>query len=100
MESGMSEFLIRLEAKVDDMAEAVKKLVIVEERQSAQSERIGRLEARQEAFEKEQRSRLEATASEQRATDKRVDRLWYMSLGAVGVVSALLEAARAIWGHG
>ena len=96
----MTDFLVRLENKVDNLAEAVKNLIVVEERQSAQSELIARLEVRVDSLEKEQRLSLENVEKEQRATDKRVDRLWYMSLGAIGVVSGLFEVARAIWGKG
>lgn len=41
----------RLEGKVDKMADAVMKLVLVEERQTNQGERIGRVEQRVAAVE-------------------------------------------------
>jgi hypothetical protein len=41
----------RLEGKVDKMADAVMKLVLVEERQANQGERIGRVEQRVAAVE-------------------------------------------------
>jgi anti-sigma-K factor RskA len=41
----------RLEGKVDKMADAVMKLVLVEERQANQGERIGRVEQRLAAVE-------------------------------------------------
>jgi urocanate hydratase len=41
----------RLEGKVDKLADAVMKLVLVEERQINQGERIGKVEQRAAAFE-------------------------------------------------
>jgi hypothetical protein len=41
----------RLEGKVDKLAEAITKLVLVEERQANQGERIGRVEQRVSAVE-------------------------------------------------
>jgi len=41
----------RLEGKVDKLAEAITKLVLVEERQANQGERIGRVEQRVAAVE-------------------------------------------------
>ena len=41
----------RLEGKVDKLGDAVQKLILVEERQANQGERIGKVEQRQAAIE-------------------------------------------------
>lgn len=43
--------LIRLEAKVDKLTDAVMRLILIEERQSSQGERIGAVEQRTAAVE-------------------------------------------------
>lgn len=76
----------RLENKLDKMAEAVSKLVLVEERQSNQTTRIDKhdiaLETMQNTI-----TRLHA----------RLDKYTYLATGAMFVIVGLFELARFIF---
>ena len=71
--------LSRLEDKVDKMAEAVQKLVLVEERQTGQGDRITKLEKRAS----------DADLSRQKL-DQRIDRWMNIGIGAWAVVAFLV----------
>lgn len=73
----------RLEAKFDRMAEAVENLVLIEERQTKQNERLGILEVRQQSIE-----------DEFRGLQRRVDRWVNMMFGAFGVLTLAWEIFR------
>jgi uncharacterized coiled-coil protein SlyX len=45
METAYSDAILRLESKVDKLTDAVQRLILIEERQSSQGERIGKCEA-------------------------------------------------------
>ena len=70
--------LQRLESKVDKLTDAVMRLVVIEERQSAQGERIGKAEQRISAVE---------TASTK--TDRKVD-MWVNRGIGVWAVAVLI----------
>lgn len=70
--------IARLEAKVDKLVDAVMRLVVIEERQSAQGERIGKAEQRITA--------VETTASK---TDRKVD-MWVNRGIGVWALAALI----------
>lgn len=61
--AGMEEDLRRLEVKVDKLTEAVMRLVLLEERQTTQAERIAAAE-----------TRLKAAEDQIRVTDSKIDR--------------------------
>jgi hypothetical protein len=45
METSYSDAILRLESKVDKLTDAVQRLILIEERQSSQGERLGKCEA-------------------------------------------------------
>lgn len=45
METSYSEAILRLESKVDKLTDAVQRLILIEERQTTQGERIGKCES-------------------------------------------------------
>jgi hypothetical protein len=45
METAYGDAILRLESKVDKLTDAVQRLILIEERQSSQGERIGKCEA-------------------------------------------------------
>ena len=75
MDAGFNEDLRRIETKVDKLTDAVTRLILVEERQSAQGVRIGTLEQKAVKFE-EDISRV----------DRKVERWVNMGMGAWAIV--------------
>ncbi len=67
----VDENLLRLEAKVDKLTEAVMRLVLIEERQSTQGERLNSVE-----------SRLAGHDSAIQKTERRVDQWINRGIGA------------------
>lgn len=45
METSYSDAILRLESKLDKLTDAVQRLILIEERQSSQGDRIGKCEA-------------------------------------------------------
>jgi len=77
----------RLEDKVDKLADALGKLILIEERQSSQGERIGKVEARITA--------AEAVAiADQRKFDQWINR----GIGAWALVAILFAVYKAVRG--
>lgn len=76
--------LDRLEAKVDRLADAIEKLVLIEERQTTQGHRLGQLE-----------QRLSAAEKAQDATDRKVDTWINRGIGVWAVVAAAFAAFKA-----
>lgn len=72
------ELLMRLEAKVDKLAEAVERLVRIEERQMSQGERIGNLEQKTGVLE-----------AKEDATSRKLDRWVSYGVGAWFVASII-----------
>jgi len=72
----------RLEAKVDQLTQAVERLILIEERQTAQGQRLGALEQRVAALEG-------ATQATDRKLERWINRAWgaYAVAAAVGAVA-------------
>lgn len=70
--------LARLEAKLDSLTEAVTKLVLLEERQITQAQRLTAVESKQENLE-----------TAQRELEKKVDRLINRGVGIWAVVTII-----------
>ena len=75
MDAGFNEDLRRIETKVDKLTDAVTRLILVEERQTAQGIRIGTLEQKSVKFE-------EAIGR----VDRKVERWVNMGMGAWAIV--------------
>lgn len=69
----------RLEAKIDELREAVQKLILIDERQIRQGERIGALEEKLAALEKDNV-----------AIRARMDKWAWAGAGALAVVTTAL----------
>ena len=78
---------MRLEAKVDKLTDAVMRLVVIEERQTAQAERIGAVEAKVTATEA-------AIVTVDRRVDQWVNRGIGIWLAAVAVLGLFKFAAQ------
>lgn len=78
MDAGFNEDLKRIEVKVDKLTDAVARLILVEERQTAQGVRIGALET----------SAVDMKHKVDRV-DRKVDRWIHMGMGAWGVLVTL-----------
>ena len=76
----------RLEGKVDKMADAVQKLILVEERQSNQKIELDKHEKEIHVL-KESVSQLHS----------RVDKYTYFATGVTGVIVAMFEVARFVF---
>lgn len=83
--SNMVDF-VRLEEKVDRVAAAVEKLVLIEERQSTQAARIDKLEARMLANEQ--------TADK---VDRKIDQWINRGIGVWAVAAMLVTVGLAIY---
>lgn len=68
----------RLESKVDKLADSLSKLILIEERQVSQAERISKLE-----------SRLAACETSILANDRKIDQWVNRGLGVWAVAAAL-----------
>jgi hypothetical protein len=77
----------RLEKKIDEVAESIKSLVLIEERQVNQR---AELEA--------MKTRVEGMGAEQGKINRRIDRLVNLVLGGWAVLVVLFEVYRAIEG--
>jgi hypothetical protein len=73
------------EKKLDKLTDAVTRLVVVEERQTTQGQRIGKLEERTAV--------VEAAGRE---TDKKLDKWIYMGMGAWGLAAVLFAIFSAL----
>ena len=78
MDSGFNEDLKRIETKVDKLTDAVTRLILVEERQTAQGVRIGTLEVSSV----DMKHKIDKV-------DRKVDRWVHMGMGAWAVVATL-----------
>lgn len=78
MNQPSQEDFVRLEAKVDKLTDAVLRLVLLEERQSAQGERIGAAE-----------QRIAITESTLSRVDAKVERWINRGIGAWGIAMVL-----------
>lgn len=72
----------RLEAKVDRLTQAVERLILIEERQTAQGQRLGALEQRVATLEG-------ATRANERKLDQWLNRAWgaYAVAAAAGAIA-------------
>jgi hypothetical protein len=75
MDAGFNEDLKRIETKVDKLTDAVTRLILVEERQTAQGIRIGSLENKAVKFEQDIHR-----------VDRKVERWVNMGMGAWAIV--------------
>jgi len=78
MDAGFNENLKRIEVKVDKLTDAVARLILVEERQTAQGVRIGSLET----------TTVDMKHKIDRV-DRKVDRWVHMGMGAWAVLVTL-----------
>lgn len=85
MDAGFNEDLKRIESKVDKLTDAVTRLILVEERQTAQGVRITNLEDKTEE--------LEVCV---RKVDRKVERWVNMVLGAWAVVLAVFAVVQLV----
>lgn len=76
----------RLEAKIDKLTEAVSRLVLVEERQTNQGERIGALE-----------QRVSACEVFSRASDQKIDKWVNRGIGVWAVAAAIFALFSKFW---
>lgn len=83
--------LSRLEAKVDKIADSIAKLVIIEERQSTQSDRIGRAEAATARLE----GLVNAVSDAQKATASKLEMWVQRGVAAWAVLATLGAVAKA-----
>lgn len=77
--------LSSIERRLDRLADAVEKLVLIEERQSAQGVRIGAVE-----------ERVITVEAAQRATDKKVDMWINRGIGAWAITATLFAVLKTI----
>lgn len=77
--------LTSIERRLDRLADAVEKLVLIEERQSAQGIRIGAVE-----------ERVIAVETAQRSTDKKVDMWINRGIGAWAIAATLFAVLKTI----
>lgn len=82
--------LSRLEAKVDKIADSIAKLVLIEERQSTQSDRIGRAEAATARLE----GTIKAVSEAQQSTDRKLDKWINRGVAAWAVLTTLFGVAK------
>lgn len=82
MEDGFNEDLKRIENKVDKLTDAVTRLILVEERQTAQGVRIADLEEKTEDLEKSIHK-----------VDRKVERWVNMGMGAWALLATLFAIA-------
>ncbi len=85
MDAGFNEDLKRIESKVDKLTDAVTRLILVEERQTAQGVRITSLEEKTEEIE-----------FCVRKVDRKVERWVNMVLGAWAVVLAVFAVVQLV----
>lgn len=85
MDAGFNEDLKRIESKVDKLTDAVTRLILVEERQTAQGVRITSLEEKTEE--------IEVCV---RKVDRKVERWVNMVLGAWAVVLAVFAVVQLV----
>ena len=78
MDAGFNEDLKRIESKVDKLTDAVTRLILVEERQTAQGVRIDDLEEKTQDLDKSIMK-----------VDRKVERWINMGMGAWAVVATL-----------
>lgn len=90
MEQSYSEDLRRLELKVDKLTDAVQRLILIEERQTTQGERIGKCE-----------SAIAVNEIAISKTDKKVDQWVNRGIGvwlAAGVIFAMFQFGARLMG--
>ena len=78
MDAGFNEDLKRIESKVDKLTDAVTRLILVEERQTAQGVRIDDLEDKTQELDKSIMK-----------VDRKVERWINMGMGAWAVIATL-----------
>lgn len=77
--------LLRIERKVDQLSDAVAKLVLIEERQTTQGGRIGLVE-----------QRLAAQEASQQATDRKVDMWINRGIGVWALAATLFALGKTL----
>lgn len=85
MDTGFNEDLKRIESKVDKLTDAVTRLILVEERQTAQGVRIGNLEEKTEKLDHEIRE-----------VDRKVDRWVNMGMGASALIVTIFAVIQLV----
>ena len=83
----MGEELSRLEGKVDKCLEAIERLVLIDERQIVQGQRMGQLEQRCAAIEVQVHAQTEKLADAIRATSSKLDKWINFGLGAYALAA-------------
>lgn len=79
----------RLETKVDKMADSLSKLILIEERQSSQGERIGKVE-----------SRVSACEALVTSLDKKMDQWVNRGVGVWALAAILFAIYKSLHGAG
>lgn len=79
--------LLRLEGKIDEMSDAIKSLIIIEERQANHTTEIN-----------DMKKRVEAMGVEQGKINRRIDRLVNMVIGGWAVLVVLFEVYKTVKG--
>lgn len=81
----------RLEGKVDQLADVIGQLVVIEDRQTRHAAQLEKGEQRMAAFEKQQREDKAETDKELTRIDRRIDKWLHLGMGACLVVSGALQ---------
>ena len=79
---------VRLEGKMDKMADAVEKLVLIEERQNNQTAKIEKMDGL-----------IESLQASNARLHSRLDKFIYIGVGAWSILVGGFEIAKLIWGH-
>jgi hypothetical protein len=85
MDNVLNEDLKRIETKVDKLTDAVTRLILVEERQTAQGVRIGALENKSVELDRDIRE-----------VDRKVDRWVNMGVGAWALLATVYALAELV----
>lgn len=83
----MGEELSRLEGKVDKCLEAIERLVLIDERQIVQGQRMGQLEQRCTAIEVQAQTQAEKQSEAIRATSAKLEKWINFGLGAYALAA-------------
>jgi hypothetical protein len=89
----LPEEISRIESKIDKLAEAVTKLVLVEERQLTQGVRLGSIETRMALAEEATRVGVAAAAAATLVVNAKVDRWINYGVGAWSVAVLVFALA-------
>lgn len=83
----MGEELSRLEGKVDKCLEAIERLVLIDERQIVQGQRMGHLEQRCAAIEVQLQAQVEKVTAANSETRQKLDKWINFGLGAYALAA-------------